>query len=275
MPSFDDATLQDLDSRFATEGVAFHARPLKAAVTLLGPRFSLGVGQNPEVKQITEAYERLFPESRETWPGLGIGLASVADRVRKVTAPVIYGRVRIDFDTVLGFTNHAEFEAWCRGDRVTAARAYYAVADVMDFTYGLDALKSQSADADRFWKMACSNLEDATNILQAGFALASVVQPICLVAELSLKAALIKTGREEMELSRRPFGHDHSALAEALKAAQPHRDDDLVAHIATALPNYIGSRYTAENLVGILEASPATDVQHQHRRKRGPGGHDV
>lgn len=261
MAQFTDDDLRRLDAKFASEAVAFHARPLRAAMELLGPGFVMGVIQNPEIDEITKAYERLFPGSGANWPGMGIGLAAVGDRVRRLTAPVVMGTCKVEFDAVLGFDQHRDFEQWCHADQRTAARAYFAVADLLDLTYGLNELQGQSQLADRFWKMACSNLEDATSILANGFALASVVQPICLLAELSLKGALAAIGLDERTLRFKPYGHDHVALAQRLVAERPHRDDALMLAVANALPDFVDSRYDDAGLTRLQLVELALGAQ--------------
>lgn len=70
-------TKQDLlrlDAEFAQAGVAMHARPLRAANSLLGSGFVIGVLGNPEVDRIVEAYRWLFPDVDQAWPGKGVGL---------------------------------------------------------------------------------------------------------------------------------------------------------------------------------------------------------
>jgi hypothetical protein len=82
--------LLTLDARLAEEGVALHARPLRAALEILGGDV-LTVLANPEAQKITAAYDALFPESSTTWPGFGIGIIASVDRVRKVTLDVLMG----------------------------------------------------------------------------------------------------------------------------------------------------------------------------------------
>lgn len=123
MIKFTDKDILTLDERFAREDIPFHARPLHAATEILGEQFSIGFIDNPQVGEIQRAYARLIPEVEFTWPGMGTGLASSVDRVRKAIIGVTYGTVNITVDKGLGFSSHQEWAAWCRGDPKIAGRS--------------------------------------------------------------------------------------------------------------------------------------------------------
>lgn len=109
--------------------------------------------------------------------------------------------------------------------------------------------------------MALSNLEDVANILATAFSIDSVVQPICLTAELSMKAALIDLGADPKVLARREVGHNHEELARRLATLSPHRDDAIVAAVAAALPDYVQSRYAAAGLTRLSVVRLGLGVQ--------------
>lgn len=255
-----DDDLLRLDARYAEAGIPFHARPLRAAMDLLGNRFVIG-GGNTEVHAITQAYSRLIPEVNTTWPGKGIGLAASIDRVRKVTVGVVYGKTAIIPEKALGFDNHEEWSRWCRNDPTIAASSCFAFADLFDLTYGIDELRHSSPVAAEYWHLALSNLEDVANVLSSGFSVSSVLQPICLTAELAMKANLIHSGIDPKALSNRDVGHRHAVLARRMREASPHRDDEMVAAIATALPDYVSSRYQAAGLTRLNVVNLALGVQ--------------
>jgi hypothetical protein len=198
--------LLKLDAKYAAEGVHLHQRPLRAAMEILGPEFVLGLGGNPEVKKITDAYAELIPEVNSSWPGAGIGLAVSVDRVRKLTFPVVFGTRSLE-PWQCGFNSREEWVAWCRNDRDIAAEASFAFADLHDFTHGLNALERDNVDAITLWRMARSNLEDLANNLPSTFSVDTIIQPVCLVAELALKAALVWTGVDPNSF-KGPKGHD-------------------------------------------------------------------
>ncbi len=240
--------LLKLDERYAEEGVAFHARPFRAAMDILGSEFALGFGAGTAAQDVMDAYRALIPEVDAAWPGLGIGLAASVDRVRKVTVAVAFGHCRISVHEGLGFGTHEEWATWCRGNPEIAANSAYAFADLFDLTYGLDDLQRGDPTAVGLWQLALSNLEDVANILTNGFSMASVLQPICLTAELAMKGTLAFCGTDAKTLSQKSVGHHHDVLADMMAKARPHRDDGLVRAVAAALPDYVNSRYKAAGL---------------------------
>lgn len=95
--------------------------------------------------------------------------------------------------------------------------------------------------------MATSNLADAANNLPTAFSVDSVLQPICMVAELSLKAALVRNGADPYSFKGKD-GHDLAKLADRLAVELPHRDDPRVKELIDRLPPYVASRYKPAGL---------------------------
>lgn len=259
MKSWSDQDILRLDAEFAQAGIAMHARPMRAAMSILGSGFVIGVLGNPKVDRVMEDYRRLFPQVDEAWPGKGVGLAASLDVVRKVTVAVIFGTCSVSVHQGLGFGSREEWVRWCRGDTAIAACSAFAFADLYDLTYGIDGAKVRPPS--KLWRMALSNLEDVANILATGFSIDSVVQPICLTAELSMKAALIDLGADPKVLARREVGHNHEELARRLATLSPHRDDAIVAAVAAALPDYVQSRYAAAGLTRLSVVRLGLGVQ--------------
>lgn len=253
-------TLRALDLQYAKEGMHLHQRPFRAAVDILGSAFSMGVGGHPEVRRIMDAYAQMIPEANASWPGMGIGLAAVVDQVRKITMPVVFGQQSLQVWETLGFADDKAWWNWCREDRRIAAESHFALADLHDLTYGLDDMRGETgADVD-LWKMATSNLADAANNLPTAFSVDSVIQPICLVAELSLKAALVRGGADQKSFKGKD-GHDLPKLVDRLAAERPHRDDARVRELIDRLPPYVGSRYKPAGLTRLDVVRLALGVQ--------------
>lgn len=260
MANWTDDDLLRLDSRYAEAGVAFHARPIRAAMDLLGSGFTLG-GDDSEFRAITQAYKRLMPEVDTTWPGKGIGLTASVDRVRKVTVGVVYGRCAITPEKGLGFDNREGWLHWCRNDPEIAADSCFDFADLYDLTYGVDELQQSTSVAIEYWHMALSYLEDIVHILATGSSVTTVLQPICMTAELAMKANLTHLGADPKTLSYRDVGHRHTVLAQRMREASPHRDDERVAAITAELPDYVNSRYKAAGLTRLNVVKLALGVQ--------------
>ena len=262
MKTWNLETLRALDLKYAKEGLHMHQRPFRAAMEILGSAFSMGAGGNPEVQKIMAAYEAMIPEVNSSWPGMGIGLAAVFDQVRKVTVPVVFGEQALEPWSALGFPSKEAWWLWCREDERLAAGTAFAFADLLDLTYGLDDLKDGSSADLELWKMATSNLADAANNLPTTFSVDSVLQPICLVAELAMKAALVRNGADPKSFGQKGGeGHDLKKLSSRLATEKPHRDDAHIADIVARMPAYVGSRYKPAGLTRLDVVRLALGVQ--------------
>jgi hypothetical protein len=217
--------LRRLDLKYAEEGIHVHQRPFRAAMELLGSNFVMGVGGNPEVKRIMDTYTAMVPEVSTSWPGAGIGFAASVDQVRKLTFPVVFGQLSLQPWQVAGFSRAGEWWNWCGQDRAIAGDVSLAVADLHDLTNGLNEVEQRNPAATTLWRMARSNLEDVANTLPTTFSHHSVIQPICMVAELSIKAALVQDGVDPESFRKGKDGHNLSSLARRMADARPHRDD--------------------------------------------------
>ncbi|PVE22712.1 hypothetical protein DC522_19405 [Microvirga sp. KLBC 81] len=254
-------TLRALDIKYAEEGLHLHQRPFRAALDILGISFSIGVGGNPEAQRIMAAYAEMIPEVRSSWPGVGIGLAAVVDQVRRVIVPIVMGGPqRLEVWRGLGFPTKEAWWKWCREDHDFAARTSFAFADLYDLTYGLDDLRGAAGPEFTLWKMAVSNLEDVANILPTGFSVDSVLQPICMTAELSLKGALIHNGADPSSFKGKD-GHNLLKLMDRLALEIPHRDDAAAREIVLRLPPYVQSRYSPIGLRRLQVVRLAVAVQ--------------
>lgn len=249
MAIWTDEDLYRLDAKLAKKGVAQHARSFHAAMEILGPEFSIGVGGNRQVDQIQADYDRLFPDANKTWPGMGIGLAAAVDHVRKITAPVVFGTCQVVVSKGLGFNTHEEFSKWCRNDPEIALGAALAFADVFDLAYGRNEIANTSPEAVETWTLALSQLETTANGLIGGFDLSALTQSICMTVELSLKAALMHLGVDAQTL--KGLSHKNADSARMLACLKPHRDDPLIEALVGRLPSYVGSRYNRADLTRL------------------------
>lgn len=193
--------------------------------------------------------------------GAGIGLAASVDQVRKLTFPVVFGQVSLQPWQIASFSSVEEWWNWCRQDRSIAAEVTLAVADFHDFTNGLNEVEQEKPAATTLWRMARSNLEDVANTLPTTFSHDSVIQPICMVAELSMKAALVRDGVDPDSFRKGKDGHNLSLLARRMADTRAHRDDQRVQTIVNALPPYVESRYTPAGLKRLQVVKLALGVQ--------------
>lgn len=252
--------LRRLDKKYAEEGVHVHQRPLSAAFDILGTDFSFSLLSNPEVQHIVDAYIAMMPEVETSWPGAGIGLIASMDQVKKTTFPVIFGDNQLEVWQIAGFISNEEWWEWCRRDRAIAADVSFAIADIHDFTMGLNEVENCDSEVLTLWQMSRSNLEDIANTLPNSFSHDSVIQPICLVAELSLKAALVWSGINLNALKGKN-GHNLDYLAKTLMDKIPHRDDRKIKAVIDNLPHYVASRYKPAGLKRLQVVRLALGVQ--------------
>jgi len=253
--------LRRLDLKYAEEGIHIHQRPFRAATEILGPSFVIGAGENPEAKRIMDAYAAMMPEVDTNWPGAGIGFAASVDQVRKLIFPVVFGQVSLQHWQLAGFASAEEWWAWCRQNRAIAGNVALSAADLHDFTNGLSEIEHAIPTATTLWRMARSNIEDVANTLPTTFSHDSVIQPICMVAELSMKASLVYDGVEPDSFRKGKDGHNLSSIALRMAEARPHRDDARVQAIADALPPYVESRYKPAGLKRLQVVKLALGVQ--------------
>jgi len=262
MIKFTDKDILELDERFAQEDIPFHARPLHAAMEILGEQFSIGLFDNPQVNEIQYAYARLIPEVEFTWPGMGTGLAASVDRVRKVTVGVAYGTVNITIDRGLGFSSYQEWTTWCRNDPKIAQRSAFAFADMYDLVTGIEH-NDQQENTSTFWGLAADQLKlVAENLSQSGSISSPVLQPICLTAELAMKGTLLHLGVPEKDLKNtKLFGHDLAKLGRRMVQERNHRDDSLLLLALSKFPDYVGNRYRETQLTRLDVIALALDAQ--------------
>lgn len=260
MTKFTDADILRLDETFAKEGIPFHARPLSAAMKILGNNFSINFIDNPLVIEIKQAYERLIPEVKYTWPGMGTGLVASVDQVKKVTIGIIYGSVNISIDKGLGFSNDQEWIKWCRGSLEIANQSAFAFADMYDLVYGINGSDSPSKT---YWGLASEQLKlVAESLCQTGEISSPILQPICLTVELAIKGTLLYLGIPEKDLrDPKKFGHNLVKLAQRMVQEKNHRDDQLLLRMLSKFPDYVNDRYRETNLTRLEVISLALSAQ--------------
>lgn len=254
-----------LDIKYANEGLPLHQRPLRAAAELLKAaalvkgEFIIEIIGNPEVQSVIDAYSELIPDVNTTWPGMGIGLAVSVDQIRKLTLGVAFGSPSIQPWQMGCFQSETKWWEWCRKNEDITSQATFAYADLHDFAHGFSEISHKNTDAKELWYMALSNLGDVANTLPSTFSVDSVIQPICLIAELAIKGTLVFSGVAKNSL--KGPGHNIELLAQRMAKTYPHRDDPLVEQVVSKLPPYVASRYSPAGLTRLKVARLALGVQ--------------
>jgi len=243
MIQFSNDDLFRLDREFAEQDIPLHARPFRAAESLLGGNFSLGpFHTGDDVDEICKAYRELFPDA-DFWPGAGKGLVASIDRVRTITLPIVLGEYRIEIDRGLGFKNRIQWSVWCRNDHDIGLRSAYAFADVHDLSRGTDML-THGTNSHSYLQRSRQHLADvAASLSLSGAASEAALQHIILICELSLKAILLHLGMTVKELKDN-FGHSLPELAREVSRLSPHSDDEEMIRACEAMPSLVASRYS-------------------------------
>lgn len=254
-----------LDKKYAEEGVAFHARPLRAAIDIVGNGFCIGPPgfTNPDVEVVCRMYEKLIPETVTQWPGRGTGIAASVDQVKKFTIGVAFGTVNITVERALGFESKQDWERWCRNDPEIANKCGQSFMDAYEFAYGVQVLGRKSNERSiAWWHQAQSNLEVIADSLSSCYRTNSVLQPICMLAELSMKGTLHHFGVSEADLrNTKIYGHQHIALATKMAELSQSKEDPVVLSLVNTLPNYVKNRYDDSGMTRLQIVELALGAQ--------------
>ena len=253
--------LRELNTEYAKSGIPFFNRPLMAATKLLGCNNFLEAIHHSEFDRIVDAFSKMIPEVDENWPGSGVGYIANLDQVVKVTFPVIYGQEQLEVWKMAGFSNKKEWFSWCHENLSTAAETAFAVADIYDFAYGLNQVEKHNANAAILWRMARSNLDQIASALPSVCDPNAMIQPIFMVAELSIKAALAWHGIDIESFRKGKNGHNITRLAKCMAKHLPHHEDARVQAVVGKLPSYVSSRYAPAGLTRLQVVELALGVQ--------------
>ncbi|MFD1261542.1 HEPN domain-containing protein [Entomomonas asaccharolytica] len=251
-------TVWNLDKKYAKEDIPFYRRPYCAVQDILGVRAI--TPETDEAKLIKEAYKKLIPEVSTNWSGYGVGIIASMDQVRKFILPIVFGQVNISIYKGIGFTDEHTWWIWCRFNKETAENSKQSFINIYDFAYGVNALSDKQNEAHTFWEQATSNLEVIADSLVNTYRTNSILQPICMAAELAMKGTLSYLGLSKDELKHK-YGHSHKKLAKAMIKKKPHSDDKKLLAIINRLPDYIETRYDDSNMSRLEIVNLALDIQ--------------
>lgn len=239
--------LRKIDYRFSSEDIPMYQRPLKAAIEILGSNVLLEDLDPTEVKKIVQAYKKVLPEADSSWPGAGIGLISSLDKTKKIVLPVNYGEFSFTAWKIADFTSREDYNNWCHNKQNIALDVDYAIADIFDFSMGLEQVKNTNAEAATYWELAKSCLEDLSNALPNLTSNDTIIQSIHMTSELSLKAALIYQGAKTKDIKI----HNLDLLAKKMFSARRHRDDENITSVIHKMPHFVNSRYSSAGMTRL------------------------
>jgi HEPN domain-containing protein len=128
-------------------------------------------------------------------------------------------------------------------------RAYYCVADIVDFGYSADDLRGSDQTAVTLWKKASTSLTATTRTLGGGHNIDAAIQSACLAAETAIKGTLAHLGVPENR--RKQLGHSLSDLADELIRKAPRADAQRLKDACNHFPGYVSTRYDPHGLSRI------------------------
>lgn len=247
MVKWSEAELLALDKRFGIEGVSPHARPFRAAMEILKLTTGFSFRNNMEtIRAISADYSKIVPGQPTYSPGLGIGLVASGDAVHLVRVPIVFGQISLQVFQILGFQDKEEWYNWCRRDDEIVWNSIHTSADIWDIAHSIEKVSSSSPEFV-FWNNAREQIFAFAAILNSNVDTQSAVQPICIAAELSVKAALVQCGFTENRL-KSEVGHNIANGVTKLNSISAQPEDAELLRIAKAFPKYENTRYEIASL---------------------------
>lgn len=248
MPITEEFVIQT-DQTLIEQDVPLHARPFGVVmawmkVTNVGGDLLSPALWNP-VKAI---YQKLYPSGDFSMPAMLIGGVALRDRFYPARVNVGFGTINIDPVKCIEIPPQELRVIWQqRPDQVW--RAIYAVADLWDFAYGVNDLRSAKPEACVLWANAQSAIASTARTLTATQDHDAAVQSACLAAELSMKGVLAHLGWDEPRY--RKLSHHLPELAQAIINERPSSGDAHLKAAADQFPDYVKTRYGPHGLTRV------------------------
>lgn len=244
----------EIDNQLIQQGKEPFQRPFSANLEV-GKRLNLGnrdILNDPISKQVKQLYDSLYRPTDLHTPPMHIGAFMFKDIFFPIRIPIIFGTPRINPVDFLDAPK--EQKEWLFSNHQTGLTFFDQVIDLMDFIYGLDDIGKEGQLPDKtveWWFMAKQQLEAAAATALGSIDKYAVIQSCCISAELLLKGALMASveGITESQLSKEKLGYGHNleSLVEKTSQALPNIDKRIMLSVVKQLPNYVKSRYEAQN----------------------------
>jgi len=242
----DKEFIRQRDDELIAKGLKLHQRPFHVAMAWMKAECISGdVFDKAMWDPLMAIYHALYPAGDFSMPAMLKGGVALRDQMYPVRVAVAYGTVSVNpIDCIeipreeleLIFEHYPE-QGW---------RAFYGVADLWDFAYGVSDLSHGTGDAQRLFANARSSLAATARILAGDIDIDAAVQTICLTAELALKGAL--AARDWPEAHYRKLSHHFDKLAEALIGEVSTAHDDRLRGAVAHFPDYVRTRYASHGL---------------------------
>lgn len=204
-----------------------------------------GRGKPQLLERIEVAFASIY-RKQDLAAGGHIGVFMYHDIFARISAPIVFGQVRINpFDHVeLTPVQKRIIQSEPEEMRIFIDQ----FCDVADVQYGSAELSLQFSNMEltrRFLELARLHLHAAAAILTGGYDPRGAVQSALLATELSLKSGAAAQNLDE-EAIRDRFGHKVDDLAKFIGTAWPAFDVDRVRRVISRQPKYVQNRYSAD-----------------------------
>jgi hypothetical protein len=234
------------DDELIAQGLKLHQRPFHVAMAWMKAK---GISGDLFDKAIWDplmaSYHALYPAGDFSMPAMLKGGVALRDQMYPVRVAIGFGTFSVNpIDCIevpreeleLIFKHYPE-QGW---------RAFYGVADLWDFAYGVNDLSHGTGDAPQLLTNARSSLAATARILAGDIDIDAAVQTICLTAELALKGALAARGWSKPQY--RKLSHHLGKLAEALICEVSTAHDDRLRGAVAYFPDYVDTRYASHGM---------------------------
>ncbi|MDX2229529.1 MAG: hypothetical protein NW220_07820 [Leptolyngbyaceae cyanobacterium bins.349] len=241
----------EIDEQLIQKGVEPFQRPFHACLAIaerLVPRSAVPM-DDPLFQSINQIYSELYRPTDLYMPPMYVGAFMFRDVFFPLRIPVAYGSPAINPVDFLIDVPEIQ-RRWLFTDREVGLTFFDQVMDVMDFVYGLDDLEKGDklpSETIEYWYLAKQQLEAAAATLLGSFNKYAVIQNCCIGTELVLKGALIARGIDAKTLKYKPYGHNFENLVNKTFELLPNVNQEILLHTVKQLPDYINSRYEAED----------------------------
>lgn len=247
--TIDKEFVRQRDDELITQGLKLHQRPIHVAMAWMNAHGISGDLFDEAIwGPLMAIYHALYPAGDFSMPAMLKGGVALRDQIYPVRIAVGHGSgsvnpiecIEIPRDELELIFKHYPDQGW---------RAFYAVADLWDFAYGVSDLEHGTGDAPQLLANARSSLAATARILAGDIDIDAAVQTICLTAELALKGALAARGWTEPQY--RKLSHHLNKLADALIGEVSTVHDNRLRGAITHFPDYVGTRYASHGMTRI------------------------
>ena len=234
------------DDEFIAQGIKLHQRPFHVAMAWMRAEGISGdVFDKAMWDPLMAIYHTLYPAGDFSMPAMLKGGVALRDQMYPVRVAVGYGTVAVNPIDCIEIPRE-ELELIFKHYPEQGWRAFYGVADLWDFAYGVDDLSHGTGNAPQLLANARASLAATARILAGDVDIDAAVQTICLTAELALKGALAARGWTEPKY--RKLSHHLEKLAEALIGEVSTARDDHLRGAVAHFPDYVGTRYASHGM---------------------------